>query len=310
MTEPPEPPPLSFRDRLLGALEQRLDLSELFSFISHFGLVMVPLDTRRPLRELLRDLDAIPVPEYVRGRQSLGVLVAVLFAIEALTGMLLAFHYLPTPDAAHSSTLTIVRDVPFGGVIHQVHVWGALALILVVVLRLLRLFWDGLWKAPREVLWCSAVALVWLSLQFDFTGRLLTWDAHGHWSTVRGIEVVYALPAVGPALAFLLGGRVPQGRTAHAGVAAALAPVPEGSARLARARVADVRSPIPQALSPHAHHGDHELPGARAHRHDTQVLVHAVGVLAVAAVRRVQGGGRDPQDRRAGHVLVLRDPPR
>jgi ubiquinol-cytochrome c reductase cytochrome b subunit len=89
-----------------------------------------------------------------------------------------------------------------------VHTWGALALILVVVLRLLRLFWDGLWKAPREVLWCSAVALVWLSLQFDFTGRLLTWDARGYWSTVRGIEVVYSLPIVGPVLAFLLGGRV------------------------------------------------------------------------------------------------------
>ncbi|HEY6193533.1 MAG TPA: cytochrome b N-terminal domain-containing protein [Candidatus Eisenbacteria bacterium] len=208
MSEEPVTPARSFGDRLLDALERRLDLSELFSFLSHFGLVMVPLDTRRPLRELLRDLDATPVPEYVRGRQALGVLMAVLFAIEAVTGMLLAFHYRPTPDAAHTSTLTIVRDLPLGGVIHQVHTWGALALILVVVLRLLRLFWDGLWKAPREVLWCSAVALVWLSLQFDFTGRLLTWDARGYWSTVRGIEVVYSLPIVGPVLAFLLGGRV------------------------------------------------------------------------------------------------------
>jgi quinol-cytochrome oxidoreductase complex cytochrome b subunit len=208
MTDKPGAPARSFRERLLDALEQRLNLSELFSFISHFGLVMVPLDTRRPLRELLRDLDAMPVPEYVRGRQALGVLMAVLFGIEALTGILLAFHYRPTPDAAHTSTLTIVRDLPMGSVIHQVHVWGALALILVVVLRLLRLFWDGLWKAPREVLWCTAVAMVWLSLQFDFTGRLLTWDARGYWSTVRGIEVVYALPFIGPVLAFLLGGRV------------------------------------------------------------------------------------------------------
>jgi quinol-cytochrome oxidoreductase complex cytochrome b subunit len=208
MSDKPEAPVRSVRDRLLDALEQRLNLSELFSFLSHFGLVMVPLDTRRPLRELLQDLDAQPVPEYVRGPQALGVLMAVLFAIEAFTGMLLAFHYRPTPDAAHTSTLTIVRDLPLGNVIHQIHAWGALALILVVVLRVLRLFWDGLWKAPREVLWCTAVALVWLTLQFDFTGRLLAWDARGYWSTVRGIEVVYALPLVGPALSFLLGGRV------------------------------------------------------------------------------------------------------
>jgi quinol-cytochrome oxidoreductase complex cytochrome b subunit len=45
-------------------------------------------------------------------------------------------------------------------------------------------------------------------LQFDLTGRLLTWEANSYWSTVRGLEVVFALPVVGPILAFLLGGRV------------------------------------------------------------------------------------------------------
>ena len=201
----PDPAP---HGRLLGWIEQRMNLAELFSFLTHFGLVTVPLDTQRPVRELMLDLDAMPVPEYSRGPQVLGVLMAVLFAIEAGTGLLLAFHYRPTPDAAHASTLTIVRDLPMGGILHHVHAWGALVLILVVVLRVLRLFWDGLWRAPRELLWIAAVALVWLSLQFDFTGRLLVWDATGYWTTVRGLEVVYSLPLIGPSLAFLLGGRM------------------------------------------------------------------------------------------------------
>lgn len=208
MSETPQVPPGSWRDRVLDWIEQRVQLSELFSFLSHFGLVAVPLDTRRSLRELLDDLDKLQVPQYVRGPQALGALTAVLFALEAVTGLLLAFHYRPTPDAAHDSMLNIVRDVPMGGLIHQLHTWGAVALIAIVVARLLRLFWDGLWKAPRELLWVSAVGLVWLSLQFDFTGRLLTWDATGYWATVRGLEVVYSLPLVGPVLSFLLGGRV------------------------------------------------------------------------------------------------------
>ena len=195
-------------DRVLDALERRMNVSELFSFLTHFGLVTVPLDTRRPVRELMRDLDDMPMPEYARGPQILGVLMAVLFGIEAVTGLLLAFYYRPTPDSAYGSTLTIVRDLPFGGIIHQVHAWGAVALIAVVLIRLLRLFWDKLWKAPREILWVAAVALMWLTLQLDFTGRLLVWDAHGYWTTVRGLEVVYGLPIVGPALAFLLGGHV------------------------------------------------------------------------------------------------------
>jgi quinol-cytochrome oxidoreductase complex cytochrome b subunit len=208
MSDQPVTPRRRLRDRVLDALEKRLNMSELFSFLTHFGLVTAPLDTRRPLRELMHDLDDMPMPEYARGPQILSVLMAVLFAIEAVTGLLLAFHYRPTPDTAYASTLTIARDLPFGGIIHQVHAWGAVALIAVVVMRLLRLFWDGLWRAPREILWLAAVGLVWLTLQFDFTGRLLAWDAQGYWSTVRGLEVVYSLPIVGPTLAFLLGGRV------------------------------------------------------------------------------------------------------
>ena len=200
--------PTDRRARVLDWLEARLPLSEWFAFFAHFGFVSLPLDTRRPLRELLRDLDRTVVPDAVRGPQLMATLVGLLFAFEAVTGILLAFHYRPTPEAAHESTIAIVRDIPVGGLIHQLHAWGALVLVLVVVLRLVRLFWDGLWKAPREVLWVSAVALVWLSLQFTFTGRLLPWDVDGYWSTVRGLEVVYALPLVGPVLSFLLGGQV------------------------------------------------------------------------------------------------------
>jgi quinol-cytochrome oxidoreductase complex cytochrome b subunit len=88
------------------------------------------------------------------------------------------------------------------------HAWGSWLLVAVIVLRLLRLFWDGLYRAPRELLWCCAVAMTWVVIQSDFTGRLLVWDSHTYWSTVRGLEVVWAIPIAGPVLAFLLGGRV------------------------------------------------------------------------------------------------------
>jgi ubiquinol-cytochrome c reductase cytochrome b subunit len=41
----------------------------------------------------------------------------------------------------------------------------------------------------------------------DFTGRLLAWDAGGYWATVRGVEILYALPVLGPFFAFLVGGK-------------------------------------------------------------------------------------------------------
>jgi quinol-cytochrome oxidoreductase complex cytochrome b subunit len=188
-------------------LERRVPLGELFSLLGHFGVVPVATDPTRPVAETLAGLRSRPVPKLVAWPWVLGPLATVLFALQVATGVLLAYYYEPTPDAAWTSVRTIVRDLPIGGLLHQLHAWGSYALTAVIALRLVRLYWDGGWRAPREVGWWSAVALAWLALQSDFTGRLLVWDAESYWTVVRGMEVVFALPVVGPVLAFLLGGR-------------------------------------------------------------------------------------------------------
>jgi quinol-cytochrome oxidoreductase complex cytochrome b subunit len=207
MSDPREAPRPAGRRDPLGWFEQRLNLSELFSIITHFGLVYTPIDTTRPIGEVLSRVSDEPVESFLDGPRVLGLLAAIVFGLQCISGLMLAFYYLPTPEAAYDSTRTIVRDIPFGWFIHQTHTWGAWVLGTFVVLRLLRLFWDGVYRAPREVLWFCAVAMAWLVLQMDFTGRLMTWNTHSYWSVVRGTEVVYSLPVVGPVLAFLLGGR-------------------------------------------------------------------------------------------------------
>ncbi len=187
--------------------EQRLNLTEIFSFLTTFGVIYTPVDTRRPLREALREVGEQRIPRIDQGPRILSVLAAILFLLQAATGLLLAYYYRPTPEAAYASTGTILRDVPSGWFIHQMHAWGAWLLVAVIVARLLRLFWDGLYRAPREVLWWCAVAITWIVIQMDFTGRLLVWDATTYWSTVRGLELVFSIPIVGPILRFLLGGR-------------------------------------------------------------------------------------------------------
>jgi quinol-cytochrome oxidoreductase complex cytochrome b subunit len=201
-------PPGTGRADWIGWLERRLNLTEIFSFVTHFGLVYTRVDTSRPVRDVAGELVHEAVPSYTRGPRILGLLAVILFGLEAVTGVLLAYYYRPTPEAAYESTRSIVRDLPAGWFIHQIHSWGAYLLVAVVVMRLLRLFWDGLYRAPREVLWLSAVIMTWLVLQLDFTGRLLAWDTHSYWSTVRGLEVIWALPIAGPVLSFLLGGHV------------------------------------------------------------------------------------------------------
>jgi ubiquinol-cytochrome c reductase cytochrome b subunit len=211
MSERPADPAREPESGWIGWLERRLNLTEIFSFLAHFGFVFTPIDTTRPFREVAREVAAQPVPVYARWPRVLGILAVILFALEAVTGVLLACYYQPTPDAAFVSTRAIVRDLPLGWFLHQMHAWGAYLLIAVLSLRLVRLFWDGLYRAPREVLWLCGVAIAWVAVQADFTGRLLAWDTHSYWSVVRGLEVLGSQPVIGPALTFLVGGRVVNG---------------------------------------------------------------------------------------------------
>jgi quinol-cytochrome oxidoreductase complex cytochrome b subunit len=208
MTERDDLPPPAEPKGVIEWFERRLDLSELFSFLSHFGLVYTPLDTRLPFRELLRLVARRPVSSYLSWPRVLGLVTTVLFGVLAVTGVLLACYYQPTPEAAYASTRGIARDVPLGWWVRQVHAWGAWLLLAAVVARLVRFFLEGLYRAPREILWWSMVGMGWITVQLDFTGRLLPWTQSGYWSVTRGLEAVAGLPIVGPVLTFVGGGAV------------------------------------------------------------------------------------------------------
>jgi len=199
--------PRSRTAETLEWLDSRLHLSELFSIVSHFGFVYTPVDTQRPIRDVLAELETQPVSSYLQWPRVLGLFTTVVFGVVAVTGVLLAFYYQPTPEAAYASTRRIARDVPIGWWVRQVHAWGSWLLLIAVTLRLMRFFQDRLYRAPREILWASMVLIAWIVVQLDFTGRLLPWTQSGYWSVTRGLEVIAGLPIVGPVFTFIGGGR-------------------------------------------------------------------------------------------------------
>jgi quinol-cytochrome oxidoreductase complex cytochrome b subunit len=114
---------------------------------------------------------------------------------------------------AYESLRFILRDVDFGWLLHQVHRWGGQLLVAILILRMVRFFFEGIYKKPRELLWVSAALLLLVATHADFTGRLLTWNQISYWSTVRGVELFFTLPLIGPLLAFLVGGQEVTGAT-------------------------------------------------------------------------------------------------
>ncbi len=187
-------------------LEERFNLTEIFSFLTSFGLFPAELDSRKPLKEALREGLDQPLPSYARWPRVLGILSLLLFAFLGITGIMLAFYYQPTVAEAYGSVTTIVRDVNFGWFVRQVHRWGANLLLVILIVRIWRFYFQGMYKAPREALWVLSILAFVVTTQADFTGRLLGWNANGYWTAVRAFEVIHSLPVLGSLFAFLVGG--------------------------------------------------------------------------------------------------------
>ena len=155
----------------------------------------------KPLSKALSKL----VPKYaVRWWYCLGGITAFLFVIQATTGIMLAFYYRPTPEAAYASIQFIETQVRFGAAIRAIHSWSANGMILMCAAHMLRVFIMGAYKAPRELNWVSGALLLIITLAFGFTGYLLPWDQRAYWATTVGTEIAGSIPVIGNlALVFL-----------------------------------------------------------------------------------------------------------
>ena len=197
---------MSSSRRALAWLEERLNLTEIFSFFTTFGLSYGSIDLNKPLAEASKEAFARQLPAYTRGPYILGVLTFGLFIMQGVTGLLLSLYYQPSPETAYESTLLIIREVNFGWYVHQMHWWGSNMLIALLLVRLGRFFIHGVYKKPRELTWIFGAILLLLSVKAALTGTLLPWDQRSYWSVTRGLEVVGSIPVAGRVLAFLTGG--------------------------------------------------------------------------------------------------------
>jgi quinol-cytochrome oxidoreductase complex cytochrome b subunit len=134
----------------------------------------------------------------------LGGITLFFFIVQAITGILLSLYYQPSPDRAYDSILYIMNEVNFGWLIRSVHAWGANLMILFCVLHLLRIFFQGVYKVPREVTWVVGGLLLAVTLGFGFTGYLLPWDQRAFWATTVGSEIAGAVPLIGEEVLILL----------------------------------------------------------------------------------------------------------
>ena len=139
----------------------------------------------------------------------LGAISLIMFAILTATGLLLMLYYHPSVPRAYDDMKELQFAVSNGMFLRNLHRWPAHAMVIVVFLHMLRVFYHKAYRPPREFNWVIGVALLLLTLLLSYTGYLLPWDQLAFWAVSVGTNMVKAMPFLGPPARFLLlGGHV------------------------------------------------------------------------------------------------------
>ena len=162
------------------------------------------LDLRMDITGVLRATLFHPVPRDVNWWYVLGSATLTSFIVQVVTGVALAFAYVPSTEHAYPSLDWITNTAYLGSVVRGMHFWGATAMVVFILAHMTRVFLFGSFKFPREISWLSGSLLLLLTLAMAFTGQLLRWDQDSFWGIVVLAEGAGKTPLIGPILAQLV----------------------------------------------------------------------------------------------------------
>ncbi|GAA2728019.1 cytochrome bc complex cytochrome b subunit [Streptomyces nogalater] len=157
----------------------------------------------------------------------LGEVCMYSFIIIILTGVYLTLFFHPSMNEveyhgsyvplqgqlmseAFNSTLHISFDVRGGLLIRQIHHWGAIVFLAGMFVHMMRVFFTGAFRKPREVNWLFGFLLFVLGMFTGFTGYSLPDDLLSGTGVRIAEGLVLSVPIVGTYISFFLfGGEFP-----------------------------------------------------------------------------------------------------
>jgi ubiquinol-cytochrome c reductase cytochrome b subunit len=172
-------------------------------------------DQRLQLAAPVREVSAHRVPRetaswwYVFGSGALTV-----FALQIVTGILLALVYVPSGAEAWSSLQALNHAITLGWFIRAMHGWGSNFMVAIVLIHMMQVFLFGAYKFPRELTWILGVFLLLMTLGMAFSGQVLRFDQDAYWGLGIGASIASRVPVLGPAIVkLMLGGPIIAGAT-------------------------------------------------------------------------------------------------
>lgn len=127
-----------------------------------------------------------------------------LFMILVVSGIYLMFYYHPSVPLAFRDMKDLEFVVSNGKFLRNIHRWAAHAMVFVVFLHMLRVFFVRAFRPPKQFNWVIGVVLLILTLLLSYTGYLLPWDQLAYWAVSVGTNMIKATPFIGDKIRFLL----------------------------------------------------------------------------------------------------------
>ncbi|RSZ62708.1 cytochrome bc complex cytochrome b subunit [Corynebacterium hylobatis] len=153
----------------------------------------------------------------------LGELALYSFIILLLTGVYLALFFDPSitkviydgaylplngveMSRAYATALDISFEVRGGLFVRQMHHWAALMFMMAMIAHMLRVFFTGAFRRPREANWIIGVTLIILGMAEGFMGYSLPDDLLSGVGLRIMSAIIIALPIIGTWLHWLIFG--------------------------------------------------------------------------------------------------------
>jgi len=164
-------------------------------------------DDRLPATRLAYDsFVCYPVPRNLNYWYTFGAILAVMLALQIVTGVVLAMHYVAHENYAFESVEKVMRDVNYGWQLRYMHSNGASMFFLAVYVHIFRGMYYGSYKAPRELLWILGVIIFLLMMATAFMGYVLPWGQMSFWGATVITNLFSAIPVVGDSIVTWLWG--------------------------------------------------------------------------------------------------------
>ena len=126
--------------------------------------------------------------------------------VQAITGFFLWMYYSPGAQTAWESVYYLQNEVTGGWLLRAVHHYSAHLTIALVMVYVFQMIFTASYRAPRELVFWSAIGVGLFALGAVLTGDLLYWDQNGYTSTKVRTSFLNLLPGVGQSLLSLATG--------------------------------------------------------------------------------------------------------